>query len=360
MAPKKTRYQEICHPTHPEFRLETSPFYLMAHADFDYHEDMSLVLAKHGVDRSMYRIMTVLREQQPSNIGLLAERALMKRNTASRVIERMTERGLVTTTENAQDSRVTDVVLTPRGRDLLNTLTPIVGRQFQRAVEGIGEEGLEQLVTLLQKVCRNLTRSPIESLADASAGARREGLGRLPAGQVWAASASASPDSGTPTLARIEVTQGKGRGIRLVGRSSVALRESLKTAREYLHEHSRSLLGERDLNGKELVAKITPLDGGGGDAPFSLGLLLALCSAVLKKPLRTGLLVVGELPEEGGETVKQPVDFIGALLEQGARGVLLPVSWRRAAAGISDEMATRLEIVFYADARDALGKALQE
>lgn len=358
MAQKKTRYQEICHPTHPEFRLETSPFYLMAHADFDYHEDMSLVLAKHGVDRSMYRIMTVLREQQPSNIGLLAERALMKRNTASRVIERMTERGLVTTTENAQDSRVTDVVLTPRGRDLLNTLTPIVGRQFQRAVEGIGEEGLEQLVTLLQKICRNLTRSPIEALADASVGARREGLGRLPAGQVWAA--STSRDSAAPTLARIEVTQGKGRGIRLVGKSSVALREGLKTAREYLHEHSRSLLGERDVNGKELVAKITPLGGSGGDASFSLGLLLALCSSVLKKPLRTGLLVVGELPQEGGEAVKHPVDFIGALVEQGARGVLLPVSWRRVAAGISDEMATRLEIVFFADARDALGKALQE
>jgi DNA-binding MarR family transcriptional regulator len=359
VAPKKkTRYQEICHPTHPEFRLETSPFYLMAHADFDYHEDMSLVLAKYGVDRSMYRIMTVLREQQPSNIGLLAERALMKRNTASRVIERMTERGLVTATENAQDSRVTDVVLSPRGRDLLNTLTPIVGRQFQRAVEGIGEEGLEQLVTLLQKICRNLTRSPIEALAAPPVGARREGLGRLPAGQVWAA--SANRDSAAPTLARIEVTQGKGRGIRLAGKSSVALRGALKTAREYLHEHSRSLLGEKDIDGKELVAKIAPLDGSGGDAPFSLGLLLALCSSVLKKPLRTGLLVVGELPQEGSETVRHPVDFIGAAVEQGARGVLLPVSWRRAAAGISDEMATQLEIVFFADARDALVKALQE
>jgi ATP-dependent Lon protease len=119
-------------------------------------------------------------------------------------------------------------------------------------------------------------------------------------------------------------------------------------------------LGEKDVNGKELVAKITPLDGSGGDAPFSLGLLLALCSSVLKKPLRTGLLVVGELPQEGGEMVKHPVDFIGAVVEQGARGVLLPVSWRRAAAGISDEMATRLEIVFFADARDALGKALQD
>ena len=358
MATKKPRYQEICHPTHPEFRLETSPFYLMAHADFDYHEDMSLVLAKHGVDRSIYRIMTVLREQQPSNIGLLAERALMKRNTASRVIERMTERGLVATKENASDSRVTDVVLTPRGRDLLNTLTPIVGRQFQRAVEGLGEEGLEQLVTLLQKVCRNLARSPIEALADAPAGAMREGLGRLPAGQVWAASPSSA--SAAPTLARVEVTQPKGRGVRLAGKSSVALREGLKKARDYLHAHGRSLFGDKDIDGKELVAKIDPLNGSGVDAPFSLGLLLALCSSVLKKPLRSGLLIVGELSNEGGEPIKHTTDFIEAALEQGARAVLLPVSCRRAAAGISDEIATQLEMVFFADARDALLKALPE
>ena len=34
---KKVDYRELCHPAHPEFRLAMSPFYLMAHADFDYH-----------------------------------------------------------------------------------------------------------------------------------------------------------------------------------------------------------------------------------------------------------------------------------------------------------------------------------
>jgi hypothetical protein len=55
---KKIDYRKLCHPAHPEFRLATSPFYLMAHADFDYHEDMSTVLEKHDVNRSMYRMMT--------------------------------------------------------------------------------------------------------------------------------------------------------------------------------------------------------------------------------------------------------------------------------------------------------------
>jgi DNA-binding MarR family transcriptional regulator len=358
VAMKKLPYQEICHPAHPEFRLETSPFYLMAHADFDYHEDMGKVLAKHGVDRSIYRIMTVLREQQPANIGLLAERSLMKRNTASRVIERMAERGLVSTKENSSDSRVTDVSLTQRGRDLLNLLTPIVGRQFQRAVAGLGEEGLEQLVALLQKVCRNLTRSPIETLEDAPTLTRRESLGRLPAGQVWAASPSGS--AGVPALARIEVTRGKGQGVRSVGDGSPALRGGLRAARDYFHKHARKLLGDRDIKGKELVPKIYPVNGSEVDASFSLSVLLALCSAVLEKPLRTGLLVVGELPGEGVESLQRPIDFIDVAVEQGARAILLPVSCRRAAAGISDAVATQLEFVFFTDARDALNKALQD
>jgi DNA-binding MarR family transcriptional regulator len=355
---KKLQYREVCHPAHPEFRLETSPFYLMAHADFDYHEDMSKVLAKHGVDRSIYRIMTVLREHPSANIGMLAERSLMKRNTASRVIERMAERGLVTTNENPSDSRVTDVIMTSRGKDLLNTLTQIVGRQFQRAVEGVSEEGLGQLVLLLQKICRNLNRSPNETLEDAPAGARRESLARLPAGQVWAASPSGS--AGTATMARIEVAQGKGRGARLIGENSSALREGLKAAKDYLQANAAQLVGDRDPKGKEWIAKVHLFGAGATDASFELGMLLALCSSLLKKPLRRGLLVVGDIPGEDAESIKRPTDFIDIAAEEGARVVLLPVSCRRAAASISDEIATQLEIVFFANATDALSKAIQE
>src|ERR1700733_16042237 len=113
---KKIDYRKLCHPAHPEFRLAISPFYLMAHADFDYHEDMSTVLEKHGVNRSMYRIMTVLREHESANIGFLAERSLTKRNTASRVVERMVSKELVSAVPNLDDSRVTQVALTERGK----------------------------------------------------------------------------------------------------------------------------------------------------------------------------------------------------------------------------------------------------
>lgn len=158
----KPNFRKLCDPSDPKFKLATSPFYLMAHADFRYHEDVSTVLAKHDVTKAMYRLMTVLRERQPANIGMLAELALSKRTTVSRIVDRMAQMGLVETFLNADDSRITEVVLTDKGKDMLASLTPIVGRQFIRAIEGIGNEELETLIRTLQKIGENLNKLSIE------------------------------------------------------------------------------------------------------------------------------------------------------------------------------------------------------
>lgn len=149
-------------PSNPRFRLENSPFYLMAHADFKYHEDMGKVLHKHGVSKPIYRVMTVLRERQPASIGAIAEAALAKRSTISRVIDRMIEQGLVTTEPNAGDNRITEVKLTPAGQEKIHTLSPIVGRQLARALEGVGERDISHLLQTLRRIGANLSKLPAE------------------------------------------------------------------------------------------------------------------------------------------------------------------------------------------------------
>lgn len=158
----KPNYRKLCDPTNDKFKLSISPFYLMAHADFQYHEDVSRVLAKQDVTKAMYRLMTVLREHQPANIGMLAELALSKRTTVSRLIERMSQMELVDTFPNKDDTRITEVVLTGKGTDMLDSLTPVVGRQFLRAVEGLSNEEIEHLVLTLQKIVTNLQKLSIE------------------------------------------------------------------------------------------------------------------------------------------------------------------------------------------------------
>jgi ATP-dependent Lon protease len=91
-----------------------------------------------------------------------------------------------------------------------------------------------------------------------------------------------------------------------------------------------------------------------------VGLLLAFCSALVKKPLRAGLVVVGELSGDTVKTIQQPAEFVETAVREGARAILIPVSARRKLADLSDELATQIEIVFYANVSDAVTKALQE
>lgn len=154
--------RSVYDPSSIGFRLENSPFYLMAHADFKYHEDMDIVLHKHGVSKPIYRVMTVLREHQPTSIGAIAEAALTKRSTISRIIDRMVEQGLVSTEPNPEDNRITEVTLTPAGQQTLRKLTPIVGRQFNRAMDGVSDRDIAHLLRTLQKISANLSKLPIE------------------------------------------------------------------------------------------------------------------------------------------------------------------------------------------------------
>lgn len=47
-------------------------------------------------------------------------------------------------------------------------------------------------------------------------------------------------------------------------------------------------------------------------------------------------------------------------IEKGATALLVPVACRRQIYELSDDMATKIDIQFYSDARDALIKAMVE
>ena len=60
------------------------------------------------------------------------------------------------------------------------------------------------------------------------------------------------------------------------------------------------------------------------------------------------------------EPIHNAVTLAELAVEKGAKSLLLPVSCRRQLFDLSDEMATKLDIEFYQDGRDALLKALAD
>jgi len=73
------------------------------------------------------------------------------------------------------------------------------------------------------------------------------------------------------------------------------------------------------------------------------------------------MVVVGGLNLGGSiEPIYNAVNVVELCVEKGAATILLPFATRRQLNELPDELATKVVTLYYADARDALLKALVE
>jgi ATP-dependent Lon protease len=94
---------------------------------------------------------------------------------------------------------------------------------------------------------------------------------------------------------------------------------------------------------------------------ISLPVVVALCSGLLERSLRGGLILVGAINLGGSiDSLRNAVVTIELAIEKGAETVLMPVSARKQLFELSDDMATKVNIQFYSDAQDALIKTMVE
>ena len=182
----------------------------------------------------------------------------------------------------------------------------------------------------------------------------------LPAGQVWAISPGGQDES--TGLFRIEVKESPGGGVRILNKSPPGpFRESAGIAEQNLYAWSRELVGERNPRQHEFVLQLRSFDAAKGGEQLGVGVLVGLCSALLGKSLKGGLVVVGGITLGGTiEPIHNPIDVVDLAMGKGANTVLVPVSSRRALIDLSDDVATKVQVIFYADAPDALRKALHD
>lgn len=186
------------------------------------------------------------------------------------------------------------------------------------------------------------------------------GADPLPAGQVWAISPGGQ-DEGAG-LYRIEVNEGPGGGVRILNQAPPApFRESTKIAEQNLYARAYELVGDRNPREHEFAVQLRSFDAAKSANQTGMPILVALASALLGKPLRGGMAVVGGLHLGGSiEPIHNPVDVVEHALSKGASTVLVPVSCRRALVDLSDDVATKVQLLYYADAADALRKALHD
>lgn len=116
----------------------------------------------------------------------------------------------------------------------------------------------------------------------------------LEPGQVWTISPGAGDEH--PGLFRIEVNEGPGSGVRILNKPvPAAFRESMGFAEQNLYARMQQLVGDRDARQHEFSTQLRAFDAAKSGGKTGVANLIALCTALLKRSVRGGLVVVGEV-----------------------------------------------------------------
>jgi ATP-dependent Lon protease len=182
----------------------------------------------------------------------------------------------------------------------------------------------------------------------------------LPPGQIWSISPGTLEEY--PGLYRIEVTQGPGSGVKILNRPQPpAFVESVRYGEQNLYTRAKEMVGDRDPREHEFSVQLRAFDAAKGGAGLGLGVLLSLCGALLQKSVKGGLVVVGSLNLGGSlDPIHNAVELAELAIDKGGASLLMPITARKQLFNLPDDMATKIDIQFYADPKEALVKSLAD
>jgi MarR family transcriptional regulator, organic hydroperoxide resistance regulator len=138
------------------FRLENSPFFLMNQTIAAYGMAMERALRAVGMDIPRWRVLMLAHERGPLSVGRIAEDAVIKLSTVTKVVQRLRDDRLVRLRRSERDARVTEVELTPAGEEAVVVIRGAASRLYQSAFTDLTAAEVERMNSMLRRVNRNL------------------------------------------------------------------------------------------------------------------------------------------------------------------------------------------------------------
>ena len=106
--------------------------------------------SRHGISAAQMFVLHTLSEEEALSLNELSERTATDQSSASVVVQRLVEAGLVTRTQNARDRRHVELRLTPRGRTVIRRSPPPAQQKILAAVEGMSARDRKTIAKLLE------------------------------------------------------------------------------------------------------------------------------------------------------------------------------------------------------------------
>ncbi|TXF89079.1 MarR family transcriptional regulator [Neolewinella aurantiaca] len=118
------------------------------------NQSTSQILRPLGLSLQQFNILRILRGRagKPATVKLLTERMLDKMSNASRLVDKLKEKGLVERQECPTDRRQVDIVITQAGLDLIQRASEAVEKKQANILQRITEAEANQLSYLLDKL----------------------------------------------------------------------------------------------------------------------------------------------------------------------------------------------------------------
>jgi len=156
-----------------------------------------------------------------------------------------------------------------------------------------------------------------------------------------------------------QVTAGNG-SLKMSGLgSNAAAKEAIKVGFDFFKANANTVSGSIKAGDHDFHLHLVELHNTGPTASLTLATFVALCSAVLGKPIQSQMVVLGNM-SLGGSVV--PVEHVAETLQvvfdAGGKRLLLPMASVGDIPSVPGELFAKFQTSFYADASDAVFKAL--
>jgi DNA-binding MarR family transcriptional regulator len=108
---------------------------------------------KHNLTQQQFNVLRILRGQypNPATVNLLKERMIDKMSDASRIVDRLVQKGLVSRCTNTKDRRAVDIRISETGMEVLTKMdTEFKAKDYLE--KNLTEEEANKLSELLDKL----------------------------------------------------------------------------------------------------------------------------------------------------------------------------------------------------------------
>ena len=112
------------------------------------------VLKKFNISTQQFNILRILKGQypEPATVKLLTERMIDKMSNASRLVEKLKQKGYVERTSCPKDRRRVDIAITAEGKKIVDRASRVLEGEINNSLSVLTKKEAKQLNDLLDKM----------------------------------------------------------------------------------------------------------------------------------------------------------------------------------------------------------------